>query len=346
MREPRGHPEMYGAILVAETELTERGEADIGVLFCHNGGSQCMNGLFTSNTHSVEGYSTMCGHATIALGRMLVDTHDLDVFPRRESLSQEEDGTTRIRLHAPCGVVHISVPTTSRGGRSDATRPVSFLCVPSFVTARNLVVSVPEDVRWAGLKRTGRSEVTVDVAYGGAFYVIVSAEALGFPDGFRGVYRLSEFEEATRTLKKLLAHRAGLFEHPSEGDLQYLYGVMVVDETLGGERGEVGLCYFADQQVDRSPTGSCVSARVALAVEKGRLKIGESWTYESVVSVVSCGNGFIGTAVEISGDGIVVRVSGTGYYTGSHSFVEEGEVDRIGATGFVLVRDHVGVTNV
>lgn len=49
MREPRGHGEMYGAILVRETELTRSGAADIGVLFCHNGGSadtlNCLNPL-------------------------------------------------------------------------------------------------------------------------------------------------------------------------------------------------------------------------------------------------------------------------------------------------------------
>jgi len=318
MREPRGHPEMYGAILVAETELTKSGEADIGVLFCN----------------SLEGYSTMCGHATIALGRMLVDTHDLSVFPGRKNLEQG-DGITKIRLHAPCGVVHVSVATTS-GGQSDPTKAVSFLCVPSFVSARDLVVSIPEEMQWKRLKAVGRSEIKVNVAYGGAFYVIVSAEELGFVDGLRGKYELKEFEEATRTMKSLMERRGELYMHPSKVDLEYLYGVMVVDDTLGGERGEAGVCYFADQQVDRSPTGSCVSARVALGVEQGRLKMGESWTYESLVSLEKAGNGFIGTVVDVDCEGgVVVRVEGKGYYTGSHSFVVEDHVDPY-TDGFVL----------
>ncbi|KAJ7649612.1 hypothetical protein FB45DRAFT_2 [Roridomyces roridus] len=122
MREPRGHAEMYGAILVQETELTRSGEADIGVLFCHN-----------------EGYSPMCGHASIALGRLLVDTHDLSIFPRRNGLVKDlSTGLVTLRLHAPCGIVQLSVPVKP-DGHSDPTRPVSFIGVPSFPTERNLV---------------------------------------------------------------------------------------------------------------------------------------------------------------------------------------------------------------
>ncbi|KAJ7755522.1 proline racemase, partial [Mycena metata] len=304
MREPRGHGEMYGAILVSETELTRTGEADIGVLFCHN-----------------EGYSTMCGHATIALGRFLVDTHDLNVFPRRDTLKYDEaTGLTAIRLHAPCGVVHLSVH--SDNGHSDATRPVSFLGVPSFVTARDLEVDIPPSAQWKRLKDAGRSRVKVDISYGGAFYALVSAAELGFPEGLRSREHatLSEFDEATRTLKKILYPRKELFAHPTEPDLEYLYSVMVVEKT---PRGEVGLCFFADQQIDRSPTGSCVMARVALAVDQGRLQIGEGCDYESIVSLSNDGNGFRGTAVERHPDGVIVKVEGRAFYTGASSFVVE-----------------------
>ncbi|KAJ7888792.1 proline racemase [Mycena leptocephala] len=288
MREPRGHAEMYGAILIAETELTKRGEADIGVLFCHN-----------------EGYSTMCGHATIALGRFLVDTHDLSVFPRRNMLKHDEaTGLTSLRLHAPCGIVHLSVDTDD--GHSDPTRPVSFLGVPSFVTARDLEVEIPPSVQWKRLRDSGRSSVKVDIAYGGAFYALVSAVELGFPNGVRARddATLAEFDEATATLKKFLYPRKELYTHPTEPDLEYLYSVMVVEPT---PKGEIGLCFFADQQIDRSPTGSCVMARVALAVEQGRLQIGESCDYESVK-----GPG-----------GVIVKVEGKAFYTGAASFVVE-----------------------
>ncbi|KAJ6512670.1 proline racemase [Mycena sanguinolenta] len=314
MREPRGHTEMYGAILIAETELTRQGEADIGVLFCHN-----------------EGYSTMCGHATIALGRFLVDTHDLTIFPRRNMLPHDEaTGLTTLRLHAPCGVVHVSVHTDD--GHSDATRPVSFLGVPSFVTARELEVEIPSPEQWKRLRDAQRSHVKVDISYGGAFYALVSAAELGFPDGLRGDPRtLAEFDVATAALKRVLYSRKELYRHPSEPDLEFLYGVMVVERT---PKGETGLCFFADQQIDRSPCGSCVMARVALAVDQGRLQMGEACDYESIVSLLNDGNGFRGTAVETVSEGVIVKVEGRAFYTGAASFVLE-ETDMV-PNGFIV----------
>ncbi|KAJ6620073.1 proline racemase [Mycena sp. CBHHK59/15] len=306
MREPRGHRDMYGAILIAETELTRAGEADIGVLFCHN-----------------EGYSTMCGHATIALGRFLIDTRDLDIFPGRNGLKHDaETGLTELRLHAPCGVVRVSVYTDD--GRSDPTLPVSFLSVPSFSTARDLEVDIPLSGQWKRLRDEQRSRVKIDISYGGAFYVLASAKELGFSNGLRGDVTLAEVDEATAALKKF-------FVHPTQPDLEYLYSVMVVEKTA---RGETGLCFFADQQIDRSPTGSCVTARVALAVDQGRLKIGEGCDYESIVSLLNEGTGFRGTAVEKVDEGIIVKVEGRAFYTGAASFVVE-EHDMM-PSGFIL----------
>ncbi|KAJ7058977.1 hypothetical protein C8F01DRAFT_1371118 [Mycena amicta] len=100
--------QMYGAILVQETELTRAGEADIGVLFCHNGEQFT---LFTAVIYiDYERVTRRCvagsGHATIALGRLLADTHDLAVFPRRNDLPYDgETGLTKLRLHAPCGII-------------------------------------------------------------------------------------------------------------------------------------------------------------------------------------------------------------------------------------------------
>ncbi|TFY50761.1 hypothetical protein EVJ58_g10900, partial [Rhodofomes roseus] len=258
---------MYGALLVQATELTERGQADIGVLFMHN-----------------EGYSTMCGHATIALGRFLVDTQDKSIFPLREQLKYDaERRETELRLHAPCGVVHVTVPTLAEDGkvRSDESRAVTFVSVPSFASARDVVVDIPEAERWAALRAKGRTQVRVDVAYGGAFYAIVDAKELGF-DGIVGHgHSLRELDEATATVKRLVAGRRGLTRHPREPELEYLYGVIVTDDE--GAQGGVGLCFFADQEVDRSPTGSGVSARVALAVAAGRTALGETAVFHSPV---------------------------------------------------------------
>ncbi|THG99944.1 hypothetical protein EW026_g2496 [Hermanssonia centrifuga] len=231
MREPRGHAEMYGAILVQDTEETAAGCADIGVLFCHN-----------------EGYSTMCGHATIALGRFLIDAHDLSIFPRREQLKYDaEREETLLRLHAPCGVVQVRVPTLGSGqdARSDGTRRVSFKSVASFVSAIDVKVDIPESLRWTELKKAGRSFVTVDVSFGGAYYAIVSAEELGFERGIRA-YPLSELSQATAVVKSLLRARKALFEHPSEEDLEYLYGVIIVEKLAQRKELEAAEDELAD----------------------------------------------------------------------------------------------------
>ncbi|KAH9929548.1 Diaminopimelate epimerase-like protein [Epithele typhae] len=324
MREPRGHKEMYGAILVQETERTRAGEADIGVLFCHN-----------------EGYSTMCGHATIALGRFLVDTADTSVFPNRKQVPFDEaEGKCTVRLHAPCGVVEITVPSIRDGDRvrSNPDREVRFMSVRSFAAAIDAVVDIPNELRWMELVKAGRHTVKFDLAYGGAFYAIVQEKALGFERLRDGEVDMKRLDEATAALKKVVAGKRELFEgHGLEAELRYLYGVIVVDEGegergLGGlDAGRLGVCFFADQQIDRSPTGSGVSARVALARAKGLLAEGERVRFDSPLSARRGGEAgaFIGGWAGADR----VRVEGRAFYTGACAFVVE---DGFAREGFVL----------
>ncbi|KAI0335049.1 Diaminopimelate epimerase-like protein [Cubamyces sp. BRFM 1775] len=313
MREPRGHKEMYGAIIVPETEHTLSGKADVGVLFCHN-----------------EGYSTMCGHATIALGRFLVDTEDEDIFPRRKQVQFDEvKGECCLRLHAPCGVVDVTVPSVRKG-----TGSLRFISVRSFAAATNLRIAVPEGLRWPELRQAGKEHILVDVAYGGAFYVIVDEKELGFEHIKEGV-DLRRLDTATAIIKELVGARKEVFRgHGLDSDLEYLYGVIVVDEGegwvgLGGlDDGRVGVCFFANQQIDRSPTGSGVSARVALARAKGLLGEGERVRFDSLLSAGAGGEAgaFVGSAAGV--DRVVVE--GRAFYTGACAFVVEDAFSRGG----------------
>lgn len=103
------------------------------------------------------------------------------------------------------------------------------------------------------------------------------------------------------------------------------------ERAPGTAGAETGICYFADQQIDRSPTGSGVQARVALAVAKGERAMGEAWTYHSVLSNAFGGKGgFTGKPVEeveVGGrKGVRVEVSGWASYTGVNTWlVEEGD---------------------
>ncbi|GLA43678.1 hypothetical protein AnigIFM63309_001609 [Aspergillus niger] len=335
MLEPRGHYDMYGAILRPSTELVETGEAHIGVLFTHNGG-----------------FSTMCGHATIALGRFLVDTHDVADFPKRNELVVE-DTSVVVNLHAPCGLVRITVPVkeTADGFKSDPSRAVSFLSTPGYAAATNLTILIPPEIRWSELE--GRESIALDVSYGGAFYALINMHELGFASTRLKKVDLDSLSQVVKRLKTYLESHPDILsacQHPEDKRLSYLYSIMLVDTNVGFKPdsvagAETGLCFFADNQIDRSPTGSCVTARMALAHAKGERSVGQRWAYNSVVSNHFQTGAFeaeiVETGLRVEGgnapakDAVVVRVEGRAYYTGTSSFmVEEGDVTSHG--GFVM----------
>ncbi|RDH26959.1 proline racemase [Aspergillus welwitschiae] len=340
MLEPRGHDGMYGAIVIPETELVHSDEAHIGVLFIHNGG-----------------FSTMCGHATIALGRFLVDTHDLSVFPKRKDLVFDPiSKKVAVNIHAPCGLVRVSVPTTDDGQKSDPFRSVSFLSTPAYAAGIDLNIKIPAEIRWPELG--DKASINLDIAYGGAFYALVDVSELGFKKGLGSVDLIS-VAHAVGKLKPYLSNHPAVVDAlriVEDKRLSFLYSVMVVDGA-GGSRpsnvngAETGLCFFADSQVDRSPTGSCVTARMALAHAKGIRPLAQRWAYNSIVSNYFNEGAFVATIVDQNVvvhtyDGsvqpaVVVCVEGVAYYTGSSSFIAE-KSDVIGDAGFSMKNAALG----
>ena len=332
---------MYGALLCQDTELTRSGEADMGVLFMHN-----------------EGFSTMCGHATIALGRFLVDQqHNKSILPAGRRLEyNDESATVSVRLHTPCGIVPIKVPV-SPDGKVDQTRATSFVSVPSFATGLRVKIEIDPEFRWPELGE--RTYVTADFSYGGAFYCMVSPEEIGFPFG------LGKPDSSRMGFAKTMLNAAAnaqpnvrkYFRHPQSSELGFLYSIMLVgpdpNATTSSKRSEafnedvrgseVGLCYFANQQIDRSPTGGAVAARMALAYAKGVRQTGDRWRYQSLLSSAYNGTGsFVGTILdEIPNSDnakfpqVKIQVEGIAYYTGHYSFVAEQD-DEIGRDGFSL----------
>ena len=329
--EPRGHRDMYGAILRPDTELVRSGEAHMGVLFCHN-----------------NGYSTMCGHATIALGRFLVDTHDDTVFPARASLVIDNSTyTTTVLLHAPGGLVRLVVPVKPDGRYSDDKRPVSFLSMPAYPLAMGVRIPIAKEAGWPGLD--GRSEVPVDFCYGGSYSIVVDSKALGFENGLRGV-ALEHAQDRAETLKRAVAAMGeGLAEFGIPPAARRAYGIMVSDDTIGAaehgsEGAETGIFFFGNGQVDRSPTGSCVVARMALAHAKGLRPIGKRWTYNSIVSNSFSAGSFTAEIVEevpLEGlpnntkEAVRVQVEGHASYIGISTFIVD-DNDRIASDGFLM----------
>ena len=267
MLEPRGHAEMYGALLVEP----DHPDAELAVLFMHN-----------------EGWSTMCGHATIALGR----------WAKESGLV----GGDTLNLQCPCGLVRVTI------GDED----VRFESVPSFAYRLDAVVSTTE---WG--------PVTLDIGYGGAFYAVLPADSIGLDVRTTPVRTLSEAGAAITAG----AAAAIPLEHPDAPDLGFLYGTIFTDGD-GAESRNV--CVFAGRQVDRSPTGSGVSARLALQVARRMTALGERRRFTGVT-----GEGFTGRALRETRVGphraVTVEVGGTAHFTGEAKFVfEEGDPLRWG----------------
>lgn len=262
MWEPRGHADMYGAI------ITPSLDADFDVFFLHN-----------------EGYSTMCGHAIIALTKLVVETGQID----RE----------RITFNVPAGKIQARA-TVVDGKVVEA----SFRNVPSFLYLRDQEVDVPT-----------LGEVTFDIAYGGAFYVLVEAQQLGLSLTPEHHDQLIDYG---RQLKQIVAREFEI-SHPFEPELSFLYGTIFTSPAVERAHHSRNVCIFADGELDRSATGSGVSARAAAHYAKGELQLNEKITVESILGSTM--------SVEVveetkfgSYDAVVPQVSGTASFTGRNEF--------------------------
>eukprot|EP00057_Strongylocentrotus_purpuratus_P033529 XP_791727.1 PREDICTED: trans-L-3-hydroxyproline dehydratase [Strongylocentrotus purpuratus] len=163
-------------------------------------------------------------------------------------------------------------------------------------------------------------EVTLDISYGGAFYALVSADQLGLELGKSSVRSI---QEAATAVSKA-TREAVVLEHPDSPDLAFLYGTIVTDGADGwSEEPTTNVCVFADAQIDRSPTGSGVTARIALQVHKGLIDLNQTRTFRAGVT----GSKFTGKAAERTKVGdfeaVVVEVSGKGHFLGQSTFICE-----------------------
>jgi proline racemase len=220
--EPRGHADMYGCFVVPPNDSG----ADLGVVFFHN-----------------AGYSTACGHGTIALVTWALD----------EGIVERREGENRVVVDVPSGRLESWAHVVD--GR---VRSVRFRNVPAFVRAE-------------GLRVGGH---VVDVAFGGAFYGSVEARVQP--------RELPHLIELGRELKRSLQERHE-FVHPLEPELRDIYGVVFWQQEEGRPLTQRNVTVFADGEVDRSPCGSGTSARLALLDRSGVLARGEELRHLSVV---------------------------------------------------------------
>lgn len=237
-----------------------------------------------------EGYSSMCGHGIIGLTTVLFQTGMLPSCPPESTL----------RIDTPAGLV-------TAHARLSASRveSVYFHNVPSFVLALDQVVKVP-----------GLGTVTYDLAFGGAFYAYVRAADLGLectPAHFRKL-----IERGVAIKQAIMADRT--VPHPFEDDLSFLYGVVFIGPAESADAHSRNVCIFADGEVDRCPTGTSVSARLAIHVARGELELEQTLHIESIL-----GTRFSGRAVRRTDFGpheaIIPEVEGSAHITGRHEFL-------------------------
>ena len=260
VHEPRGHADMYGCFVVSP----EDEGADLGVVFFHN-----------------AGYSTACGHGTIALVTWALD----------EGIVERGEGENRVVVDVPSG--RLETWAQVERGR---VRSVRFRNVPAFVHAE-------------GLEVAGR---TLDVAFGGAFYASVEERV--------EPRELPRLIELGRELKRLIEAEHEVV-HPLEPELRDVYGVIFWQEEgeSEGTLTQRNVTVFADGEVDRSPCGSGTSARLALLDRSGRLPRGAELRHLSIVGSEFTAR-VVGDGDVAGIEAVVTEVEGTAYRTGEHVF--------------------------
>lgn len=279
MWEPRGHADMYGAILLPPY----REGTDFGVVFMHN-----------------EGYSTMCGHGTLAIIKLAIVCN----------LVEKKEPLTVIKIDTPAGIVK-GFAEISNG----ALRRIYFQNVPSFLYLENGNIEVE-----------GIGKVDFDIAFGGAFYAYVDANSIGLSLNKENVKQIIDWGmKIKRTVIKNYP-----INHPFEKDLSFLYGVIFTDGKTGVGEESRNVCIFADGEVDRSPTGTGVSGRLAIHYAKKEIDMDDELVIESIINTkFTCR--ITKTTTFGNYNAVIPEVEGEAYIVGkSEFFIDEDDPLKYG----------------
>lgn len=276
---------MYGGIITPPDDAG----ADFGALFFHK-----------------DGFSTACGHGTMALGRWAVDSG---------VVAAPDDGHARVVIDTPSGRVEAVVHR--RAGR---TTTIDYRSVPSFAVAEAVTI------------RTEFGNVEVDLGFGGAYYAHLDLGQLGEtiePARLRELRRLGQ--EVRRRL-----FDSDLVAHPADARLSGIYGVVLYERcglTPNGGLLQRNVTIFADGEVDRSPCGSGTASRVAVLDARGEMREGGTFVHESIT-----GSRFTARIQQRLRDfgrpAVVPVITGTSFPTGRHAFVVDRDDDL--AAGFLI----------
>jgi proline racemase len=238
---------------------------------------------------SASGFVPMCGHGTIGLATTLVEKGMVSV----------REPVTDMRLDTPAGLVLASVEVASGKARA-----VTMTNVPSFVVAESIRLDIPDF-----------GAATVDVAYGGNFYVILDVAQLGKSLSIEALPELMDLGLAT-----IKATRESVpTVHPDDTEASVLKAA-VLTEAATATGPAKNLMVKEPRYFDRSPCGTGTSARMALEYRKGRLGLRQAFPHESILGTV-----FEGKLLEETKVGgmtaVVPQIKGRAWITGTSEFV-------------------------
>ena len=241
-----------------------------------------------------EGYGDMCGHGTIGVVTTLLEL----------GMIKAEEPVTEVVLDTPAGLV--KARALVRGGKVVS---VTLRNMPSFTVARGVTVDVP-----------GAEGVRVDVAYGGNYFALVSAEDLGVglqPSNLRKLVELGwlVWNEVSNKVK--------LSNPLNPSVLPHVTGTVIYIEASGGSHFR-SIAVDGRNRFDRSPCGTGTSCLLALLYDTGKLRMGDEIVNESII-----GTKFRGKIVEevtVGGlKAIIPEITGRAWITGIHHFVRDPE---------------------
>ena len=267
--------------------LEPRGHADMyGVIITEPETDEADFGVIFMHN---DGYSTGCGHAVIAVTKTFVET----------GLIKPIEPETMIRMDVPSG--HIKAFAEVENGNVISAR---FINVPSFVEFLDAEIEVPD-----------YGKIKYDLAFGGAYYAIVNTNDLGLEFEPKDVNEIINFG---MSIKQAIIEKIEIM-HTTEPEMNLLYGTIFTSKPKNQNNHSRNICVFANGEVDRSPTGTGVSARAAVHYARKEINLGEPITIESII-----GSTFTVSILEETKigekDAVVPQVLGTANITGMNTF--------------------------
>jgi proline racemase len=267
MFEPRGHAAMSGAILQPPT----RPDCDFGVLYIE-----------------VSGCLPMCGHGTMGVATVLVETGMVEVI----------EPITRIGLDTPAGRVVAEVAV-----HEGAATSVTIVNVPSFSYAIDQRVDLP-----------GHNKIEYDIAFGGNFYAIVDLAQVGL--AFDRAQQQNIAEAGLAIMAAINTSRRPV--HPESPDINGCHHVQFVAPGSTAKRSRHAMVVYPGW-FDRSPCGTGTSARMAQLHARGELPLNQDFVNESFIGTRFVGR-LIGQTAVAGQMAVVPAITGRAWVTGTAQY--------------------------